>query len=72
MCSATKSEATVAVAIANLFLYIGYFLAPVISGAVIDSKGWSADTYVIEAGSAIIFLCGFLMIRQEIQKAKSL
>lgn len=72
MCSATKSEATVAVAIANLFLYIGYFLAPVISGAVIDSKGWSADTYVIEAGSAIIFLCGFLMIRQEIQKARSL
>lgn len=56
--SANGTDATFAIALTNLFLYIGYFLAPPISGAVIDAFGWSADTYVVEIGSVIIALCG--------------
>ena len=64
-CSTSKSDAAFAVALANLFLYIGYFLAPTISGAVIDTWGWTADTYAVEVGSAIILCCGLLLIIME-------
>lgn len=71
-CSASKDDAAFAVALANLCLYIGYFLAPPISGSVIDTWGWAADTYIVEAGSLLILLCGILLMRMERGRRKKI
>lgn len=65
VCSSSKDDAAFAVALDNLCLYIGYFLAPPISGSVIDAWGWAADTYIVEAGSLLILLCGLVLMRLE-------
>lgn len=56
----SKNDASFAIAFINLFLYVGCFIAPTLSGAVIDRFGWNANTAVVEFASAIILFGGIL------------